>query len=140
GLYNLGAILTARRQYDDALAVLLRAAEMDSASADTHYLCAHVASLVDRWELAREHADHARRLAPNDAKVLRLWSKSLLNTGALGQAIAATEHATDRSARLRLAYLYQAAGRIEEARQIFGEFGETAQTVPSGGAFLPPSP
>ena len=83
--------------------------------------CGELGILVGQQALG--HLDQSRRMAPLNQQVLASWAQLLARLGTLDEAIDRTEReaAADSGARLGLVYLYRAAGREDEARELFRE-------------------
>jgi tetratricopeptide (TPR) repeat protein len=122
--YNLSRILAKEKQFDEALASCRRAVELDPAFTEGQVFCSLVAQQLSRWDVARAHLEAARRNTPFSAPVAQAWAGLASRSGALEQTISATERLarTDRAARFTLIYLYEAAGRKDEARALRSEF------------------
>jgi tetratricopeptide (TPR) repeat protein len=112
-----------------ALEAATRAVELEPDVLAAHVIGAETALRLERADAATRFVAQARRLAPEDSKVIEIWVRHLKNSGELEAAIANAERtaSTSRQARVELAFLYQAAGRYDDARRVATQLGAETQ-------------
>lgn len=119
---GLGYALMMARKYDEAIAKMERALELEPNSADVIYTYANILIYTGRGEEAISFFKNAMRLNPRPPNVyLRHLAVALRDTGRYEEAIAQLKKAIEREPRDIMSYIvlastYSMAGREQEAR------------------------
>jgi tetratricopeptide (TPR) repeat protein len=138
GYAIMGKVLDWSGQPEEASNQLIRAIELDETYAAGQSYLAEALVDLDRWDQARETAEEALALAPEDVDVRRDYAYILENL--MDYAGAATQYEAAIRIHPRLAYLYVAVGRtyrvLERYDEAFNAFFE-AQTLAIDSAMVP---
>jgi tetratricopeptide (TPR) repeat protein len=138
GYAIMGKVLDWSGQPEEASNQLIRAIELDETYAAGQSYLAEALVDLDRWTQARETAEEALALAPENVDVRRDYAYILENL--MDYAGAATQYEAAIRIHPKLAYLYVAVGRtyrvLERYDEAFSAFFE-AQTLAVDSAMVP---
>ncbi|MCP3902045.1 MAG: tetratricopeptide repeat protein [Planctomycetes bacterium] len=127
---KLGQIVGNQGRFEEALGFFDRAATLNPDSPLPHALAGQAALQLQRPDVALQHLEAARRLAPYDTGIVQTWAVATRDTGSLKITIAAAEASdpTDRTALFALMHIYNVAGRTEDAGRLAAEFAREASS------------
>jgi Tfp pilus assembly protein PilF len=111
---------------------LKRALELDSSSADTHWMYAHLCSNLGRHEEALPEIARARELDPLSALINAMEGQFLLHAGRTDEAIVRLREAIELDSKSRVARMFAASAYIEK-----GLFSEAVAEAGAARALTP---
>jgi len=124
-----------------AKAAALKALDFDNTLAEPHAVLASVKG--SDWDFVGSEAEYKRaiELNPNFATAYQWYSELLAKLGRYDEAIATVKKAYEldpfsRAVRMNVGLRYQAARRLDEAREQFQALIETAPDYPLGHLFM----
>jgi TolB-like protein/DNA-binding winged helix-turn-helix (wHTH) protein len=128
---SYGGFLTARKRFDEALAALKRAQELDPLSFSTSHMAGRLFYSMRLYDRAIEQYREVVALFPDSAEAHRGLGCALREKGATEEAIGELQKAVEMSRRdsflSELGYAYASAGRSHEAIRLVKELEDLAK-------------